>query len=363
MLHDSNLGMFGVEQFVAVLNPPQVAILAVGAIEEKPVVRDGEITARLLMSLTLTCDHRAVDGADADFLRTVRSMLAPALSDSLRREPGARALEFRTMRVWYRVRATSTLRATVVHGQARLEEIGYADEPGRWAKLERGAMQIALAEGEPEDGGVATVDVDDVKAEADRLRGRHRGGHRPRAAQRGAAAGRVRPRREPLAARAGAPPLIRRGNRQDVRFLKDMLRHAFYWRSGGTVEEASLWRYVSGWGRRGDTSVVALEDGFPIAAWSRLFTRDEPGFGFVDEQTPEVAIAVVPSRRGRGIGSELLDALVELAKEQGRGSLSLSVADSPAMHASRSRASRRSSRPTALDHAAQSRPTSSSRIR
>jgi pyruvate dehydrogenase E2 component (dihydrolipoamide acetyltransferase) len=72
----SNLGMFGVEQFVAVLNPPQVAILAVGAVEEKPVVREGEFVARPLMSLTLTCDHRAVDGADAaDFLRTVRSML------------------------------------------------------------------------------------------------------------------------------------------------------------------------------------------------------------------------------------------------------------------------------------------------
>jgi pyruvate dehydrogenase E2 component (dihydrolipoamide acetyltransferase) len=72
----SNLGMFGVEDFIAVLNPPQVAILAVGAVEEKPVVRDGEIAARPLMSLTLTCDHRAVDGADAaDFLRTVRSML------------------------------------------------------------------------------------------------------------------------------------------------------------------------------------------------------------------------------------------------------------------------------------------------
>jgi pyruvate dehydrogenase E2 component (dihydrolipoamide acetyltransferase) len=72
----SNLGMFGVESFIAVLNPPQVAILAVGAVEEKPVVRDGEIAARPVMSLTLTCDHRAVDGADAaDFLRTVRSML------------------------------------------------------------------------------------------------------------------------------------------------------------------------------------------------------------------------------------------------------------------------------------------------
>ena len=78
----SNLGMFGVENFIAVLNPPQVAILAVGAVEDKPVVRDGEVTVRPLMSLTLTCDHRAVDGADAaDFLRTVRSTLEePALA-------------------------------------------------------------------------------------------------------------------------------------------------------------------------------------------------------------------------------------------------------------------------------------------
>ena len=113
-----------------------------------------------------------------------------------------------------------------------------------------------------------------------------------------------------------------------------MLRHAFYWRSGGTVEEASLWRYVASWGRRGDTSVIALEDGFPIgAAWYRLFARDEPGFGFMDEQTPEVAIAVVPSRRGRGIGHELLHALIDVAREQGYGALSLSVADdSAAMH-------------------------------
>jgi GNAT superfamily N-acetyltransferase len=127
--------------------------------------------------------------------------------------------------------------------------------------------------------------------------------------------------------------VIRRGNRQDVRFLRDMLRHAFYWRSGTGVQDA-LWRYVSGWGRRGDMSVIALEGGFPVgAAWFRLFTRDEPGFGFVDEQTPEVAIAVVPSRRGRGIGSELLEALIEVAKEQGYDALSLSVAaESPAMH-------------------------------
>ena len=56
--------MFGIEQFVAVLNPPQAAILAVGATEEKPVVVDGEVEVRPLMSMTITCDHRAIDGAD-----------------------------------------------------------------------------------------------------------------------------------------------------------------------------------------------------------------------------------------------------------------------------------------------------------
>ena len=72
----SNLGMYGVEDFIAVLNPPQVAILAVGATQEKPVVRGGAIVVRPLMSLTLTCDHRAVDGdAAAEFLATVRSMV------------------------------------------------------------------------------------------------------------------------------------------------------------------------------------------------------------------------------------------------------------------------------------------------
>jgi GNAT superfamily N-acetyltransferase len=128
--------------------------------------------------------------------------------------------------------------------------------------------------------------------------------------------------------------VIRRGNRQDVRFLRDMLRHAFYWRSSSGVEDASLWRYVAGWGRRGDAAVIALEGGFPVgAAWFRLFSGEEPGFGFVGEGTPEVAIAVVPSRRGQGIGSELLDALVGLAREQGYSDLSLSVAsESPAMH-------------------------------
>jgi pyruvate dehydrogenase E2 component (dihydrolipoamide acetyltransferase) len=78
----SNLGMYGIEQFVAVLNPPQAAILAVGATEDRAVVVDGEVVVRPMMTMTLTVDHRAVDGADgADFLRTVKQLLEePALA-------------------------------------------------------------------------------------------------------------------------------------------------------------------------------------------------------------------------------------------------------------------------------------------
>jgi pyruvate dehydrogenase E2 component (dihydrolipoyllysine-residue acetyltransferase) len=72
----SNLGMFGIERFIAVLNPPQAAILAVGSTEEKPVVVDGNVVVRQRMELTLTCDHRAVDGATgAQFLGDVKAFL------------------------------------------------------------------------------------------------------------------------------------------------------------------------------------------------------------------------------------------------------------------------------------------------
>jgi pyruvate dehydrogenase E2 component (dihydrolipoamide acetyltransferase) len=78
----SNLGMFGVEQFIAVLNPPQAAILAVGATIDRPVAVDGEVAVRPMMTVTLTVDHRAVDGAPAaEFLRSVKSFLEdPALA-------------------------------------------------------------------------------------------------------------------------------------------------------------------------------------------------------------------------------------------------------------------------------------------
>jgi pyruvate dehydrogenase E2 component (dihydrolipoamide acetyltransferase) len=72
----SSLGSFGIREFAAIINPPQVAILAVGAAEKRAVVRNDQIVARTMMSLTLSADHRVVDGATAaEFLRTLKTLL------------------------------------------------------------------------------------------------------------------------------------------------------------------------------------------------------------------------------------------------------------------------------------------------
>lgn len=72
----SNLGMFGIEEFTAIINPPNAAILAVGAAGPKPVVIDGQIVVRERMRMTMSCDHRVIDGAaGADYLKTLREYL------------------------------------------------------------------------------------------------------------------------------------------------------------------------------------------------------------------------------------------------------------------------------------------------
>ncbi|HEX8131416.1 MAG TPA: pyruvate dehydrogenase complex dihydrolipoamide acetyltransferase [Pyrinomonadaceae bacterium] len=72
----SNLGMFGIDEFTAIINPPEAAILAVGAMGAKPVVRDGAVVVRQLMRVTMSCDHRIVDGATgAKFLQTFKKLL------------------------------------------------------------------------------------------------------------------------------------------------------------------------------------------------------------------------------------------------------------------------------------------------
>ena len=121
--------------------------------------------------------------------------------------------------------------------------------------------------------------------------------------------------------------VIRRGGAQDVRFLRDMLHHAYYWRERAPDEgPGPVALYVKAWGRPGDTAVIAVERGFPVgAAWFRLFREGRPGYGFVDERTPELAMAVVPSARGRGVGSALLEALLARAREAGYEAISLAV--------------------------------------
>src|SRR5579884_3502245 len=113
---------------------------------------------------------------------------------------------------------------------------------------------------------------------------------------------------------------------RDLRFLRDMLRHAYYWRIDED-RERPVYRYVQNWGRPGDAGVIALDGPHPAgAAWYRLFSERAPGFGFVDERTPELTIAVVPNRRGHGTGKEMLTALLERARADGYDAVSLSAA-------------------------------------
>lgn len=121
--------------------------------------------------------------------------------------------------------------------------------------------------------------------------------------------------------------VVRRGGAQDVRFLRDMLHHAYYWKERAPdTGPGPVALYVKAWGRRGDTAVIALDKGFPVgAAWYRLFEGQRPGYGFVDEGTPELAIAVVPNARGKGVGTALLAALLERARGDGYAGISLSV--------------------------------------
>jgi GNAT superfamily N-acetyltransferase len=118
--------------------------------------------------------------------------------------------------------------------------------------------------------------------------------------------------------------VIRQAGPQDVRFLRDMLKHAYHWRLNQDPD-LPVARYVNNWGRPGDTGLVAWENGPIGAAWYRLFKANAPGFGFVDEHTPELTIAVVPSRRGGGLGGDLMQALLDRARLEGYHSISLSA--------------------------------------
>ena len=127
---------------------------------------------------------------------------------------------------------------------------------------------------------------------------------------------------------------IRPATANDVDFLKKMLFEAAAWNPDWPHEQViealaspMVARYHVGWPRAGDAGVIAELEGEPVgAAWYRLFTAAEPGYGFVDEATPEIGIAVEPLHRRRGIGETLLRALISEARQQGFPALCLSVA-------------------------------------
>jgi len=112
---------------------------------------------------------------------------------------------------------------------------------------------------------------------------------------------------------------LRISNTSDEPFLREMLYLALFVPPGeqplprSALRNPAIARYVDGWGtRRGDTGLIALVDNSPVgAAWLRCFLSSDPGYGFVDERTPELSVAVLPAHRGKGIGTLLLERLLD----------------------------------------------------
>jgi RimJ/RimL family protein N-acetyltransferase len=129
--------------------------------------------------------------------------------------------------------------------------------------------------------------------------------------------------------------MLRFAHQDDLPFLKWMLYEACYPESGERppfekgINKPDVWVYLDGWVRKGDAGlIVATDAGGPMgAAWYRLFTADAPGYAFIDEQTPEAAIAMVFEARGRGLGTQLMRNLMSLANKQGYKQMSLAVDD------------------------------------
>jgi ribosomal-protein-alanine N-acetyltransferase len=126
---------------------------------------------------------------------------------------------------------------------------------------------------------------------------------------------------------------IRSGTAEDQPFLEEMLFEAIFWNPATTrpdindfFKETKLNRFLSNWGRPGDKSFIAEKGGVPIgAAWYRLFKAEEGSYGFVDENTPEIGMAISKDHRSQGIGRKLLRALISEAQQERFESLSLSV--------------------------------------
>ena len=139
----------------------------------------------------------------------------------------------------------------------------------------------------------------------------------------------------PMPEEPPAEPVLRDLRDDEVGFLQEMLYAALAWRPGvalppieWVLAHPQVSVFHEAWGRDGDVAIVAEEGGRPVGAvWYRLFSDDSHGEGFVDEATPELAIAVAGGSRGRGIGRRLMNAAHARARAAGIERLSLSVDD------------------------------------
>ena len=126
---------------------------------------------------------------------------------------------------------------------------------------------------------------------------------------------------------------FRRANSSDAEHVRWALYTALAWNPERerlvrqvTIEHPEAARYHHGWGRPGDLGVIGADpSGVVGVCYCRLFTEEDHGHGYVDDQTPEVTVAVREEYRGRGLGRRLLNELARAAREAGFTSLSLSV--------------------------------------